>query len=206
MHERTKIGKRLVFLLSLAALIPMSAWSAEGGGSAGRMIEEVLVTATKKSAAESAQTVPIAVSAFTGEAIEAAKFTQLSDVQVWIPNVRLIPQVTFPGATSFRIRGQGTGSSIPSDDPPVGVFIDGVIMGLLHGSNLDPFDLETVEVLRGPQGTLFGRNVSAGAVVARTARPEFELGGDLRVTAGQLRPSRPGRSHHRPSGRRQAGR
>ncbi len=150
------------------------------------VIEEVLVTATKKAAAENAQSVPIAVSVFSGEALEAAQMNNMSDLQVWIPNVQLEEHTTVPSSTSFSIRGLGTGSSIPSDDPPVGVFMDGIVMGILHGSNLDVFDLEAVEVLRGPQGTLFGRNVSAGAIVARTRRPTFDFEGDVSVTAGNF--------------------
>ncbi len=172
-------------LLGLITLPAGAAYPAERGYSQ-TIIEEVLATATKKAAAEDAQSVPIAVSAFSGEALEAAQMNQMSDLQVWIPNVQLEEHTTVPSSTSFSIRGLGTGSSIPSDDPPVGVFMDGIVMGILHGSNLDVFDLESVEVLRGPQGTLFGRNVSAGAIVARSRRPTFEFEGDVSATLGNF--------------------
>jgi iron complex outermembrane receptor protein len=72
---------------------------------------------------------------------------------------------------NFSIRGQGINSSIPSVDPTVGVFVDGVFVGTTYGVVLDTFDLESIEVLRGPQGLLFGRNVTGGAVLLRNARP-----------------------------------
>lgn len=179
-----KFNLRFVYVV-LIPLLSTPAAALESGVSQS-IIEEVLVTATKKAVAENAQTVPIAVSVFSGEALESAQMNNMSDLQVWIPNVQLEEHTTVPSSTSFSIRGLGTGSSIPSDDPPVGVFMDGIVMGILHGSNLDVFDLETVEVLRGPQGTLFGRNVSAGAIVARTRRPTFEFEGDISVTAGNF--------------------
>ena len=76
---------------------------------------------------------------------------------------------------NFSIRGQGINSSIPSVDPTVGVFIDGIYLGTTFGVVLDTFDLESIEVLRGPQGLLFGRNVTGGAVLLRTRRPSGEF-------------------------------
>jgi iron complex outermembrane receptor protein len=91
---------------------------------------------------------------------------------------------TIPNGTLFSIRGAGTASSIPTDAPAVGVYMDGVVLGILNGANLDTFDLESIEVLRGPQGTVFGRNVVSGAVLARTARASFEPSGDVKVVYG----------------------
>lgn len=180
-----KISKLGIAATSLLAWLCIQSFAmASEGGAADLIMEEILVTATKKSTAENVQTVPIAVTALSGEALEASKMTNMSDLQVAVPNVQLERHSTVAGATSFNIRGLGTGSSIPSDDPPVGVFQDGVVMGILHGSNLDVFDLESIEVLRGPQGTLFGRNVTAGAIVARTRRPSFEPSADFRITTG----------------------
>jgi iron complex outermembrane receptor protein len=84
---------------------------------------------------------------------------------------------------NFSIRGQGINSSIPSVDPTVGVFVDGLFMGTTYGVVIDTFDLESVEVLRGPQGLLFGRNVTGGAVVMRNARPDGESAMRVRLGA-----------------------
>ena len=139
------------------------------------ILEEVLVTAQKKSAAEAVQDVPIAISAYSGRKIDAMFAVDLTDIGFTAPNVQLSPQGTVPGTANFSIRGWGTtGQSIPSSDPAVGVVQDGVAFGTIYGVMTDVFDLESVEVLRGPQGTLFGRNVSAGAVVLRTTRPSHE--------------------------------
>jgi iron complex outermembrane receptor protein len=102
-----------------------------------------------------------------------------------MPNVQLESVGTFPGVQNFSIRGQGINSSIPSVDPTVGVFVDGLYMGTTYGVVIDTFDLESVEVLRGPQGLLFGRNVTGGAVVLRNARPDGEFG--IRCTGASRR-------------------
>ncbi|MGI9327371.1 MAG: TonB-dependent receptor [Pseudomonadales bacterium] len=175
------VSQTFILILSSIAL-PITVQAAEG--SAGRMIEEILVTATKRATAEAAQDVPISITAFSGAQLEAARVERLSDVRFLVPNAQLQPMSTIPNGTLFSVRGAGTSSSIPSDDPAVGVFVDGVVLGILNGSNLDTFDLESMEILRGPQGTLFGRNVTAGAVLARTARPSFERSGDARIVVG----------------------
>ena len=169
-------------LICLALSVSVPAFGAEQ--SSGAFLEEVLVTATKKASAEAAQDVPIAISAFTGNQLEVARVETISDISLLVPNTQLQPHGTVANGTLFNIRGIGTSSSIPSDDPAVGVFVDGVIVALLNGQNLDTFDLESVEVLRGPQGTMFGRNVTAGAVLLRTERPSFENSGAVRLAGG----------------------
>ena len=150
------------------------------------LLEEVYVTAQKKSVAEALQDVPIAISAYSGRKIEAMFAVDLTDIGFTAPNVQLTPQGTVPGTANFSIRGWGTtGQSIPSSDPAVGVVQDGVAFGTIYGVVTDVFDIESLEVLRGPQGTLFGRNVSAGAVSVKTTRPNHdETNGKLQVGAG----------------------
>ena len=109
-----------------------------------------------------------------------------------MPNVQLDDIATFKGAANFSIRGLGINSSIPSIDPTVGVFVDGMYMGVTSGVLLDMFDLESVEVLRGPQGLLFGRNVTGGAVVINTKDP-----GDAFAFSVKTRDRRPPRGGHR---------
>ena len=145
----------------------------DSGGSA--LLEEVIVTARKRE--ESAQNVPLSVTAFGADQLEALKIRNLENLAVGIPNVAMDDIGTFRSTANFSIRGLGINSSIPSIDPTVGVFIDGVYMGQNSGIVLDMFDVQRVEVLRGPQGTLFGRNVTGGAVLINTKRPtdQFEF-------------------------------
>lgn len=159
--------------LTVASTISLPTFAA---GAASSLIEEIQVMARKKSAAESVQDVPLAITAYGGEQLDNMFVKNLTDMSYAAPNVQLEEVGTFPGVQNFTIRGQGINSSIPSVDPTVGTFIDGVYLGITHGAVIDMFDLESVELLRGPQGLLFGRNVTGGAVVLRTARPDGEFG------------------------------
>lgn len=139
--------------------------------------EEFTVTARKRDAGEGLQDVPLAVSAFSAEELEARFSNDLTDLSARAPNVSLTDVGTSRGIANFTIRGLGINSTIPSIDPTVGVFVDGVYMGITAGIINDFFDLEGIEILRGPQGLLFGRNVTGGAVLLRTRKPteEFEM-------------------------------
>ncbi|MGQ2958696.1 TonB-dependent receptor plug domain-containing protein, partial [Agrobacterium sp.] len=172
---------RKYWLLASASLLcPGTAFAQTGTdpapqGSTSALADEIIVTATKKGYGENVQDVPIAVTAY-GEAQLDAKFVQnLQSLSYDVPNVQLEDVGSTPGYANFSIRGLGINSSIPSIDPTVGVFIDGVYLGINAGVVFDNFDLEGLEVLRGPQGLLFGRNVTGGAVVVRTSRPSFDL-------------------------------
>lgn len=136
------------------------------------LLEEVIVTARKRE--EGAQETPLSITALGSQQLEALKIRNLTSLAVGLPNVALDDAGTTRGTANFSIRGLGINSSIPSIDPTVGIFVDGVYMGLNNGIILDTFDLESVEVLRGPQGILFGRNVTGGAVLINTKRPTQE--------------------------------
>jgi len=183
--NRSKNVKALLAALAMAAAsaaifaLPGTALAQEG--SARTLLDEIVTTARKKSDAEAVQDVPIAINAFGAAQIDALYVKKLDDLSYLMPNVQLEAVGTFPGVQNFSIRGQGINSSIPSVDPTVGVFVDGLYMGTTYGVVIDTFDLESVEVLRGPQGLLFGRNVTGGAVVLRNARPTGEFGSRVRV-------------------------
>ncbi|GAB5450469.1 MAG: TonB-dependent receptor [Halioglobus sp.] len=142
------------------------------------MLEEVIVSARKRE--EGAQEVPLSVSAFNSDQLAALKVRDLTNLAVGMPNVALEDIGTTRGTANFSIRGLGINSSIPSIDPAVGVFVNGVYIGVNSGIVFDVFDLASVEVLRGPQGTLFGRNVTGGAVLLNTIKPGDELEGTAR--------------------------
>ena len=139
--------------------------------------DSIVVTATKKSEAEDVQSVPLAVTAYGEAQLDAYFVKDISDISFSQPNVTLENINSVGGALNFSIRGLGVNSSIPSIDPAVGVFVDGVYLGITTGATFDTFDLEGIEILRGPQGVLFGRNVTGGAVLINTKRPsdEFEF-------------------------------
>lgn len=130
---------------------------------------EIVVYATKRGA-QAVQDVPLAITAFSGEALENSFATDIESLSYSIPNVSL-DRLGPPGFANFTIRGLGSNSSIPSLDPAVGTFVDGIYMGTNAGMIQDFINLESIEVLRGPQGVLFGKNVVGGAVMLRTRRP-----------------------------------
>ncbi len=141
------------------------------------VLPDIIVTAArKKSMSEAVQDVPISTYVFSGELMEGKFVETLDDIGEMAPNVELRPLGTFPNTLQPYIRGMGMTSSIPSTESPVGLFVDGVYMGLNPGAVSDLFDVESIEILRGPQGTLFGRNVTGGAVLIRHRRPTGEFG------------------------------
>ncbi|MCO1335037.1 TonB-dependent receptor [Microbulbifer sp. OS29] len=144
-------------------------------GAVGTLMEEVQVTARKRADAELLQDVPVAATAYSGDQLEALQTRDLQSLSFKMPNVQLEDVGTVKNTANFTVRGLGVNSSIPSIDPTVGVFVDGMYLGVNAGVVTDLFDLEGIEVLRGPQGLLFGRNVTGGAVVVKTARPSEEF-------------------------------
>lgn len=170
---------KLIAVVAGCSLLPGAAALAQMTDSSGKQLDEIMVVAQKKDRAESLQEVPLSITAFSGTDLDERFFQNLTGLSYTVPNVQLEEVGTFPGVQNFSIRGQGINSSIPSVDPTVGLFIDGVYMGTTFGTIIDMWDLEGVEILRGPQGLLFGRNVTGGAVTVRTRRPDTE--GDLGI-------------------------
>ncbi len=146
-----------------------------------RVLNKVTVSATKKSDVEDVQTVPVSVTAFNEDTLDALKVRDLESLSYSSPNVSLDDVGTARGTANFAIRGLGVNSSIPSIDPAVGVFVDGVYIGINNGVVMDLFDLESIEVLRGPQGLLFGRNTTGGAVLINTGNPTDEFSAKARI-------------------------
>ncbi|PKP81173.1 MAG: TonB-dependent receptor [Alphaproteobacteria bacterium HGW-Alphaproteobacteria-18] len=147
-----------------------------------RVLGTVTVTATKKADVEDVQTVAVAMSAYNAATLDALNVTTLESLSYSAPNVSLDDVGTARGTANFAIRGLGVNSSIPSIDPAVGVFVDGVYLGVNNGVVVDMFDLDSIEVLRGPQGLLFGRNTTGGAIVVNTANPTDEFSFKVRTS------------------------
>ncbi len=139
-------------------------------------VEEILVTARKRDRAEMLQDVPVAITAFNQARLEVRGFRNITDISYSMPNVALDTLGSAPTSAAFSVRGLGTTSSVQSLEPAVGTFVDGAYLAVLAGVITDTFDVGSIEVLRGPQGTLFGRNVTGGAVVINTNRPSKKFG------------------------------
>ena len=140
-------------------------------------LEEIIVTARKRE--ESMQDVPVTVTALS-EQLNRSTVRSLKDVSNFVPNVS-IDRIGSNNGASISIRGISFQDTDKSLDPPAGVILDGVYMGVIAGGLLNNFDMERIEVLRGPQGTLFGKNTTAGALnVIRTA-PTREWGVKAKV-------------------------
>jgi outer membrane receptor protein involved in Fe transport len=144
--------------------------------------EEIVVTATGRAAA--AQDVPIALTAVTAETIEQSGITDVRNLQQVTPSYRVSTGQSNSAGTSIAIRGIGTGADNPGFESAVGVFIDGVYRSRSGVALTDLPEVERIEVLRGPQGTLFGRNTSSGALSVLTAEPEFAVRTYGRIEAG----------------------
>ena len=163
--------------------VPLLSSVAEAQRAGDVFLEEIIVTATKRAGGIDVQDAGLAISAYGESQLDAMHIRDLSALGFVAPSVQLEDIGTTRGTANFSIRGIGINSSIPSIDPAVGVFVDGMYLGINGGVVLDVFDLEGVEVLRGPQGLLFGRNVTGGAVLLRTTRPGDELSINAKVAA-----------------------
>lgn len=150
-------------------------------------LDEIVVTARRRE--ESLQDTPISISAFTGGELESRGITRIDQVAEIAPNVviRSAGSINASSASaSFFIRGIGQSDFLHNTDPGVGVYVDGVYVARSIGGLLDVLDVERVEVLRGPQGTLFGKNTIGGAVNITTQRPHDEFEGNIAVTTGSF--------------------
>lgn len=160
---------------------PAVAQEVEGGAV---NVEEVIVTARRRE--ERLQDVPITVSVVGQEQMERLGVDQVSDLTAAVPNVNLNASTQFRNAMQPVIRGTGQGDIEQSFEPATAVYIDGVYQGRSDLANVGVWDVEQVEVLKGPQGTLFGRNTTAGAINITTHRPGPVFGGRIAVTKGDF--------------------
>ncbi|MDX2224640.1 MAG: TonB-dependent receptor [Rhodospirillaceae bacterium] len=137
-------------------------------------LEEIVVTAERREA--NLQTVPISVTAFTAAEIERRQITDTFDLVQFVPNLSVFHNASSLGtANAYYIRGIGNPESVATTDVPVGTYIDDIYVPRQQSANLNLFEVERVEVLRGPQGTLFGRNTTGGAVNIVSRKPEDDF-------------------------------
>ena len=169
--------KKCVYTPLLAATLPLSS-VAQGA----QVIEEVIVVARKVE--ESMQSTPVAVTAVTGAAIDKQQLVDISALSAAVPNLVVSSAIAQPGSATLFMRGQGSLDGLMAIDQAIGVYVNGVYAARSTGGLMEFFDIAQVEVLRGPQGTLFGRNTTGGAVNIIPNRPSQELEGSVRLDGG----------------------
>jgi iron complex outermembrane recepter protein len=164
------------------ALGTTAAWSAEPAQNSNEL-DEVIVTAQFRE--QNLQDTAIAITAVSGDRLEDQGITNVEDLGLVIPNAQIRPQGSFSGPTpTVGMRGVSTTDYIYTSEPGVGIYVDEVYQGTLTGSAIDLLDLERVEVLRGPQGTLFGKNSLGGAIRLFSKQPKGDDTGHVELTYG----------------------
>ncbi|HEX8902515.1 TonB-dependent receptor [Vitreimonas sp.] len=170
---------RLALLLATVAAAPMALCAPAMAQDAD---EEIIVTARRT--AESLQDVPASVSAFSEGRLEEIGATDATGLQGAVPNLNIVQGRGSANATNITIRGIGQPDALQTFDPAVGFYVDDVYYSRIRGTQMEVFDVERVEVLRGPQGTLYGRNTIGGAFKLVTRRPSEDPHGLFQVTVG----------------------
>jgi len=163
-----------IALLSSLPALPLQAQQVEF------ILEEVIVTARKRE--ETLREAPLAVTLLSGDQLIQEGLRDLTDLQRVVPNVDVAVDVN----TQIYIRGVGARNGRPNYDSGVGVYLDGAYISRMEGGNLVNVDLASVQVLRGPQGTLFGKNTTGGAILYTTNRPSQEFEGSAEIRVGNL--------------------
>jgi iron complex outermembrane receptor protein len=163
-----------------ASLVSASLATEAEAAAAGPTVEEVTVTARKSR--ERLADVPIAITAISGADLVQNEHRRIEDLSTLVPSTNFV--ITNGHQSSFSIRGLGTNPGNDGLEGSAGVFLDGVYLGRPGMAATDLIDVSQIEVLRGPQGTLFGKNTTAGAVNITTAEPEFTFGGRAQATYG----------------------
>ena len=146
-------------------------------------VEAIVVTAQRRE--ESVQDVPIAISAFTAEQLERQGVSNALQIAQFVPNLTAQNNTGLGSANAYYLRGLGSTETIPTFDPPVGTYVDDIYLSRQNANNLSLFDVERVEVLRGPQGTLFGRNTTGGAINVIMRQPGDTIGGYAEIGYGR---------------------
>ncbi len=147
-----------------------------------RALEEVLVTARRRE--ESAQTVPIAISAFGAEKLQDFRIEKMEDLKSIAPSLSVSSSSGRANSPVYSLRGVRPTEALYGQDPTVAIYFADVVLSPARGSNLGMYDLGSVQVLKGPQGTLFGRNTTGGAILLTPQRPGDEFGADVTLGFG----------------------
>lgn len=182
LNSRIASGGLSLVALALVSVQAHAEAAAPTETAAPEGVGEIIVTAQKQ--AQNLQNVPIAVTALTGDGLKQAQVRNISDLTNSLPNVQINSFSNSPDSAVFTIRGVGVNDADPYVGTTVSVVVDGVVVGVNTAALLSLFDLERVEVLRGPQGTLFGANTTGGVINVVTKQPTGKAGGEAQVVYG----------------------
>jgi iron complex outermembrane receptor protein len=179
-----KISLRRILLMSGA--LAAASWA--GGASAQSTLEEVVVTARKRE--ENLQTTPVAITAVSAEQLEQRNVTNLAKISQIAPSMIVYQTSGSVGSAGTFMRGIGYADNLPGQDSPIGFYLDGVAVSRLAVTMMELVEPQRVEVLRGPQGTLFGRNTTGGAILVTTHAPTDEFSGMAKASYGTYKHTR----------------
>jgi len=177
-----RVGLRAALLAGVALSGAAGTAFAQDSTGKSATLDEIVVTAQKR--AQNLQDVPISVSAITEETLKSNRITSVLDISAVAPNVTVRPSIGGMTIPSFTTRGVVSYGVVPGSDKSISLYVDGVYVGATSGSAFDLPDIERIEVLKGPQGTLFGRNATAGAVNIITRDPPGEFGARQELSYG----------------------
>ena len=185
-HSPGKRWTRLSMAIAVALATPMlpATGFAQADQEEGRstLLEEVLVTAQRRE--QSLQEVPMAITAFTAEQLQDLQADNLDSLQGSVPNLNLVQGRGSNSSVNVFIRGVGQPDALQTFDPAVGIYVDDVYMARIQGAMFKLYDIERIEVLRGPQGTLYGKNTPGGAIRLITRNPGDEMEAAANLTLG----------------------
>ena len=171
---------------TLATLISGNAWAQSGTAATADEPASDVVIVTAQRRAQDIQQVPASVSALSSLQIEQRQVGNVLDLQYQVPNISIATGTGTANSARIFLRGVGEDESRGAVDPAVAIYVDGIYMGRQLGSLFSVVDLERIEVLRGPQGTLYGRASNGGAIKLVSKRPNQDLGGELRAGIGNF--------------------
>jgi iron complex outermembrane recepter protein len=175
--------KNLAIIMSAVPIAAIGVDQAAAQAASDSAFEEIVVTAQRRE--QSIYDVPVAISAFSPDTIERQGITDLVDIGKFVPNLNVTGfSAGHTSSANPFIRGIGLQDHLITTEPGVGVYVDGIYLGRQVGQNWNLTNIERVEVLRGPQGTLYGRNSIGGAINIITRKPGDEEGGRVSLTAG----------------------
>ena len=189
-HDRRVACKRLKLFVALGVVLSGAAHAqqpaADDAGDAPKPAVLETVTVTAERFASTVQTTPVAISAMTADMLDQRQVTNVLTAAAEIPGIMITPSQGSNTSARIAMRGVGQSSAGINFDPAVGIYIDNVYQPRINGAFFDFFDIDRLEVLRGPQGTLYGRNSSGGAIKIETKRPSSYWNGKVEASAGNF--------------------